>query len=255
MVKNNPNVLIICTSNLSTSLDEAFMDRCSRHITVSPPSAAARYEILRHSINGLVERQIVQGGNIPLPTFDGAECRLPIDYKTAGCALRRLAEQLEIDSPNASPASPVSARWLSQLAEISLANELQPRALCTVHGAIQFMARYVDKTFRNIASKPGLSSSNLQNSKRKRKVREETAAGPSNKRKLDAVAKEETLDAVANLVEKRLEAQWEEMELFVAHSFDPWYAKIGMCDCVKGLQGKLEGYIEHGIPIDSSLYK
>ncbi|KFY26219.1 hypothetical protein V493_04214 [Pseudogymnoascus sp. VKM F-4281 (FW-2241)] len=141
MVKNNANVLIICTSNLCTSLDAAFVDRCSRYIDIPQPSSAARYEILRHSINGLVERQVIQTPTSPLPTFKNAEYRLPIDFKTSGCALRRLAENLEANGPDREL---VSARWLSQLAEIALANGLGPNAVCTVANAVGLMGRYIE---------------------------------------------------------------------------------------------------------------
>ncbi|OBT85425.1 hypothetical protein VE02_04842 [Pseudogymnoascus sp. 03VT05] len=141
MVKNNANVLIVCTSNLSDSLDAAFVDRCSRHIIIPQPALAARYEIMRQSINGLIKREVVEGRFNQLPTFKRAEYRGALDYKTDGCALRRLAHKLEDTGPIGQL---VSARWLSQLAEIALANELEPGALCTVTDAVALMDQYVE---------------------------------------------------------------------------------------------------------------
>lgn len=155
MVRNNANILIISTSNLNTALDSAFTDRCSRQIVISPPLAAARYEILRRGITELVLRGVIKTyyeDEEPLPTFEAAECKLLEDYNTPGCALRRLAEKLKCESEEGY-ALPVSARWLSQLAEVALADYMAPGLYCTTVDTIRCMESYVDKMLK--AATPG----------------------------------------------------------------------------------------------------
>jgi len=256
MVKNNPNVLIICTSNLNRALDAAFMDRCSRQITVSPPSAAARYEILRHGIAGLVQREVICADKAPLPTFRDAECKLDEDYDTAGCTLRRLAEKLENTGKDSSP---VSARWLSQLAEIALANDLAPDARCTVIAAIHSMKRYVDKIFE-VTAVPKPKATNM---KRKIDPEFDDASGSTKKLRLeiDVLPEGRFLNSIAQVVEKRLEArmtnklsdvQREEVELMIEEALDNWDIANGTDHDVhyEDIRKKSAAYIEQGIPMD-----
>ncbi|KAL6716190.1 hypothetical protein ACLMJK_005756 [Lecanora helva] len=46
-IRNRPNVVVICTSNLIKALDPAFLDRVDKKQYVPLPNAEARYEILR----------------------------------------------------------------------------------------------------------------------------------------------------------------------------------------------------------------
>lgn len=157
-----PNVLVICTSNLESSIDQAFLDRCSKRIEVGFPSAAGRYKILKHGLESLIERGIVVGDNLDLPDFDAAECRLPDDFNTVGCKLRRLAESFAesfIESKSDyldSFAAPtefksewlkgtqlLSPRWLSQLPELALAQQLEIGAdTCTLEHCVAHIEAY-----------------------------------------------------------------------------------------------------------------
>lgn len=139
-VMGRPNVLVICTSNLESTIDQAFIDRCSKRIEVGPPSAAGRYGILRHGIECLIERGLVAGEELALPNFDGAECRLAEDFDTVGCRLRRFAEKSDYLRGSSTL---VSARWLSQLPELALAQQLEVGALsCTLEQCLEYIEVY-----------------------------------------------------------------------------------------------------------------
>uniref|UniRef100_A0A453C7L4 Pachytene checkpoint protein 2 homolog n=1 Tax=Aegilops tauschii subsp. strangulata TaxID=200361 RepID=A0A453C7L4_AEGTS len=48
-----PNVIILTTSNITTAIDIAFVDRADIKAYVGPPTLQARYEILRSCIDEL----------------------------------------------------------------------------------------------------------------------------------------------------------------------------------------------------------
>lgn len=58
-IRKYPNVLIITTSNLTSSIDLAFLDRADIVSFVGEPSADAVYKILTSSIIELVDKEIV----------------------------------------------------------------------------------------------------------------------------------------------------------------------------------------------------
>ncbi|KFZ20714.1 hypothetical protein V502_03046 [Pseudogymnoascus sp. VKM F-4520 (FW-2644)] len=270
MVKNNANVLIVCTSNLSDSLDAAFVDRCSRHIIIPQPALAARYEILRRSINGLIKREIFEGPFVQLPTFKRAEYRGALDYKRDGCALRRLAHKLEATGPTGQVAS---ARWLSHLAEIALANELEPGALCTITDAITLMDRYVET---NCGRKPGGpkygkrypneldqersdTEKEWYNTAKKRKCQPRRGSshthaefymfGETDPEGMEDVARyelEELREKEGNKIIKPSPAEAER----VADMVHKQWASHGGCVCSDTVRQRALDYVEHGIPIN-----
>ncbi|KAM0832115.1 hypothetical protein ACQ4PT_065100 [Festuca glaucescens] len=63
-----PNVIILTTSNITTAIDIAFVDRADIKAYVGPPTLQARYEILRSCIQELFRVGILaspQGGDLP----------------------------------------------------------------------------------------------------------------------------------------------------------------------------------------------
>jgi len=58
-VREQPNVLVFCTSNLKSAIDTAFLDRVDHEVAVPPPCASAVYEILRNTINELIRCGLV----------------------------------------------------------------------------------------------------------------------------------------------------------------------------------------------------
>ncbi|KAF2710474.1 AAA-domain-containing protein [Pleomassaria siparia CBS 279.74] len=54
-----PNVMLICTSNLINSLDDAFVDRCTIQKFVATPNAKCSFEIFRSVINKLIDMNSV----------------------------------------------------------------------------------------------------------------------------------------------------------------------------------------------------
>ncbi|OBT62938.1 hypothetical protein VE03_07886 [Pseudogymnoascus sp. 23342-1-I1] len=259
MVRNKANVLIICTSNLSESLDAAFIDRCARHIKVPQPTVASRYEILRHSINGLVEREVINAPLVPLPTFRQAEYRDPTDLKFTGRALRSLAHNLEDSSPNGQA---VSARWLSQLAEIALASELEPNALCTVEDAVNLMSRYVkvaceqkqpkrcQDTVATEWDNPVAKRSKFQLTARQSKMQINSHIfGEVCSSDLEDTADE--CIAIFRKMEagKNYKPSPEDIDMIEEKVLDRWERNGGCC-CSEVICSRLRGYIEHGTPID-----
>ncbi|TVU15582.1 hypothetical protein EJB05_39111, partial [Eragrostis curvula] len=67
-LKSWPNVIILTTSNITTAIDIAFVDRADIKAYVGPPTLQARYEILRSCIQELLRVGILtypQGGSMP----------------------------------------------------------------------------------------------------------------------------------------------------------------------------------------------
>ena len=53
-IKKQPNVVILCTSNMLECLDAAFLDRCGLRIAVENPSSQVQYEILGARLRDMV---------------------------------------------------------------------------------------------------------------------------------------------------------------------------------------------------------
>ncbi|KFY07122.1 hypothetical protein V492_07430 [Pseudogymnoascus sp. VKM F-4246] len=258
MVKNNANVLIICTSNMSDSLDAAFIDRCSRHIKIPRPALAARYEILRHSINRLVEREVIKVPVKPLPSFRHTEYGVPTDFETGGHTLRRLAHNLEDNGPDGSI---VSARWISQLAEIALANELEPDAPCTVAEAVDLISQYVQTACGQKRPKRSLSTmaTEYDNPAAKQRKLQHVAWSPSmlpDTHIFGEILTEDLENIADEYIEMfgEIEGQTnyrpspEEIDTIEGTVHDRWEFKGG-CGCFDIICNRLRDYIEHGTPM------
>jgi hypothetical protein len=59
-LRRQPNVLVLCTSNMIEGIDEAFKDRLDMCIYVGPPSEEARRAILRSCLMELQHKGLVQ---------------------------------------------------------------------------------------------------------------------------------------------------------------------------------------------------
>ncbi|KAI6873663.1 hypothetical protein KC323_g1035 [Hortaea werneckii] len=59
-----PNVIVLCTSNLTTANDQAFLDRVDIKQLIPCPSPTAIYEIFRSCLNELVRSSIVVDRNV-----------------------------------------------------------------------------------------------------------------------------------------------------------------------------------------------
>lgn len=58
-IRDQTNVIVLCTSNLKQAIDPAFLDRVDYEITVPPPCEGAIYEILRSTINELIRCKLI----------------------------------------------------------------------------------------------------------------------------------------------------------------------------------------------------
>lgn len=58
-LKRKPNVLVLCTSNMQSAIDPAFLDRVDLQVYLGPPSAQARYSILRSCLQELSEKKVI----------------------------------------------------------------------------------------------------------------------------------------------------------------------------------------------------
>ncbi|CAG5099868.1 Oidioi.mRNA.OKI2018_I69.XSR.g16725.t1.cds [Oikopleura dioica] len=60
-LKKYPNVLVVCTSNITGKIDLAFIDRADMKIFVGPPEPKAIYTILESSIHELFHKGMITG--------------------------------------------------------------------------------------------------------------------------------------------------------------------------------------------------
>ncbi|CAN8274021.1 unnamed protein product [Cochlearia groenlandica] len=60
-LKSAPNVIILTTSNITTAIDVAFVDRADIKAYVGPPTLHVRYEILRSCVEELACKGIISG--------------------------------------------------------------------------------------------------------------------------------------------------------------------------------------------------
>jgi SpoVK/Ycf46/Vps4 family AAA+-type ATPase len=58
-LRRRKNVLVMCTSNMQSTLDEAFLDRLDLNIHIGSPSLTARKEILGSCVRELIRRGLI----------------------------------------------------------------------------------------------------------------------------------------------------------------------------------------------------
>jgi len=145
-VKSQPNLIILCTSNMVDTLDAAFLDRCGHRIIIKEPSEAARYQILRDGIQELIAAKIVNTDQ-SIPSYRDAQLELLSEPKKPGSVLMKLCNFL---GPSTCPQRSgiegrgrISARYLGQLPEVALADRLIMDS-CSLDEALQHMTKFVE---------------------------------------------------------------------------------------------------------------
>jgi hypothetical protein len=104
-----PNVLIMTTSNITESIDLAFVDRADLKIHLPPPSRAVKAALLASGIQELVRCGIVAEPGASGPSEDDASSRPPPEERMLAAA-REL-----IDSVHGSAMHDISGRTLRKL--------------------------------------------------------------------------------------------------------------------------------------------
>ncbi|PKI38636.1 hypothetical protein CRG98_040970 [Punica granatum] len=87
-LKSSPNVLILTTSNITTAIDIAFVDRADIKAYVGPPTLRARYEILSSCLQELVRTGI-------LSKFQDSDELLPPNYASVTGNMNLLPREAE----------------------------------------------------------------------------------------------------------------------------------------------------------------
>jgi SpoVK/Ycf46/Vps4 family AAA+-type ATPase len=86
-LKTLPNVLVVTTSNLSTVIDDAFLDRADIKQYIGPPTVAGVYAILKSCLDELVSKQILVTNEQLVPWKELCLCK-----NATSEALERVAE-------------------------------------------------------------------------------------------------------------------------------------------------------------------
>ncbi|XP_010521495.1 PREDICTED: pachytene checkpoint protein 2 homolog [Tarenaya hassleriana] len=102
-LKSSPNVIILTTSNITTAIDVAFVDRADIKAYVGPPTLHVRYEILRSCLEELIRKGIIlnfQGSDeLAIPSFSSLKEKSNItnihDMKTVPWFCKQLVEAAE----------------------------------------------------------------------------------------------------------------------------------------------------------------
>ncbi|KAH6671089.1 P-loop containing nucleoside triphosphate hydrolase protein [Halenospora varia] len=141
--RNFPNVLYLCTSNMTDQLDAAFVDRCGLKLSVGPPSPRAQYTILSRRIQGLINRGIIHSDEILPPYKTAFDTAGQMNQNSAGTmildVIGLLNQQIvQTSAPNTS----ISGRALTQLPEQSVLRYLRDDK-CNIETALAFMKRFV----------------------------------------------------------------------------------------------------------------
>ncbi|GKV25994.1 hypothetical protein SLEP1_g35361 [Rubroshorea leprosula] len=74
-LKSSPNVIVLTTSNITSAIDIAFVDRADIKAYVGPPTLQARYEILRSCLQELIRTEIISD-------IQDSECAMLPNYVT-----------------------------------------------------------------------------------------------------------------------------------------------------------------------------
>jgi pachytene checkpoint protein 2 len=156
-VKSQPNLIILCTSNMADTLDAAFLDRCGHRIVVEPPSLAARYQILRDGIQELIAAGIIESersergengeqGKVAVPSYRDAQLELLSEPRKPGSMLIELCNALDPSAVQSrlgiEGRGKRSARYLGQLPEVALADQMISDS-CSLDEALQHLTKFV----------------------------------------------------------------------------------------------------------------
>lgn len=141
-VRSQPNIIILCTSNLVKTLDAAFMDRCGLVMAVDTPSIAAAYEIVRGGLKKLIEAKIIESES-DIPSFRDAQMTLLSKPEEPSSKLFKIVEELtEMNRNCLVDGMVVSGRFLGQLAEQALSRSLREDS-CTLQKALDLIKTFV----------------------------------------------------------------------------------------------------------------
>lgn len=125
-VNSYANIIILCTSNLASTLDAAFIDRCGLLLEVDSPSRGCQYSILRGRIQRLILRGVIKSQAV-LPDYRDSKFVKP------GPKLNKLVELID---------NSFSGRSLTQLPEQAILRYLRVED-CDLDMAFQFMEQFV----------------------------------------------------------------------------------------------------------------
>ncbi|TVY24089.1 Pachytene checkpoint protein 2-like protein [Lachnellula hyalina] len=141
--KGLANVIFLCTSNMVSSLDTAFLDRCGLRIAVNPPSSASQYAILCGRIQKLIDRGHITSDR-SLPLYDEADIEYRADGDGPGAKIgaQILAILGLINSGDAQLIGGISGRSLTQLPELAILRYLRGED-CDIDLALAFIKRFV----------------------------------------------------------------------------------------------------------------
>ncbi|USW57760.1 Putative pachytene checkpoint protein [Septoria linicola] len=112
-----PNIIVLCTSNLLTAIDPAFLDRVDIKQLIPSPSPSAIYNIFRSCLNELVRASLIDLAAVPV-----------VARSSHGSSPSRASEQsLPSSSEQWTMLEPPS---IATLAEMHIAYYDQPQAAC-----------------------------------------------------------------------------------------------------------------------------
>jgi SpoVK/Ycf46/Vps4 family AAA+-type ATPase len=145
-MRHVPNVLMLCTSNLVTSIDPAFLDRADLVENVPMPSQAAAYEILRSCFCELIRCKIIESS----PVHGTNYLESPEDGIFMNLSELRLSDGLQTENPSkrlwdlSVKCALFSGRKLRRLPFMGLALNTYGRSW-TMQGALDSLEKAIDR--------------------------------------------------------------------------------------------------------------
>ncbi|KUJ22614.1 P-loop containing nucleoside triphosphate hydrolase protein [Mollisia scopiformis] len=127
-----PNVIFLCTTNMFTALDDAFLDRCGLKREVAIPSLPSQYQIIRKRLQKLIDRGVIQTDESLLSHEDARLCA-ELDSRNTPARLLAIAQLI-----NSCPG--MSGRSLTQLPERAVLQHLREDE-CDMDMALTFIER------------------------------------------------------------------------------------------------------------------
>ncbi|EZF32708.1 Pachytene checkpoint protein 2 [Trichophyton interdigitale] len=79
-LRQHPNVIVLCTSNLLSALDSAFLDRVDIKQFVPPPSEIGVYEIFRSCLESLSKCGLIEGSRFDVAPVDPTDTATELKY-------------------------------------------------------------------------------------------------------------------------------------------------------------------------------
>jgi SpoVK/Ycf46/Vps4 family AAA+-type ATPase len=148
--KEHSNVIFLCTSNMLSCLDAAFLDRCGLKIAMDPPLAATQYEILRGRIQKLIDEGHIVS-NTSLPSYRDAELEFNTDSGLPGSRLLGIIKLINSLDAGASEGE-ISGRTLTQLPGKAILRYLDEDE-CDLDMALNFIEKSIRSEKRQAIQK------------------------------------------------------------------------------------------------------